>query len=239
MRPRQAVGGRDRTVHDQMPKAVVPIDQRRAAPQGTQILGYPIAGPENDLRPGHRRYNFVWYAPVDPVELADMLTDASGILHPVTIPPPLVRDEVLARMHAFARANLSRPFLKILDRSERPFFTPIYDHLSPSFVAGRVALAGDAACVARPHVGMGVTKAAADAEALARHLMQPDVATGLATYALERRAAAELALLTARRLGGYIFAAPESGPNSDGRSNPNLARIMAETAVVPAALATT
>jgi hypothetical protein len=38
-------------------------------PHGTQIIGYPIAGPGNDLRPGHRRYNFVWYAPVAEAEI--------------------------------------------------------------------------------------------------------------------------------------------------------------------------
>jgi 2-polyprenyl-6-methoxyphenol hydroxylase-like FAD-dependent oxidoreductase len=204
-------------------------------PQGTQILGYPIAGPGNDLRPGHRRYNFVWYAPVEAVELADMLTDAKGIHHPVTIPPPLVRDDVLDRMQGFARNHLAKPFLEVLARSERPFFTPIYDHLSPVFAAGRVALAGDAACVARPHVGMGVTKAAADAEALARHLTAGAVTQALAAYSTERHAAAALAHATAQRLGRYIFAAPDQGHNQDGRNNPNLARIMAETAVVPAA----
>lgn len=204
-------------------------------PQGTQILGYPIAGPGNDLRPGHRRYNFVWYAPVEASELADMLTDAKGNHHPVTIPPPLVRDDVLDRMQGFARRNLAKPFLEILARSERPFFTPIYDHLSPIFAAGCVALAGDAACVARPHVGMGVTKAAADAEALARHLSAAPVTQALAAYGAERHAAAELAHATAQRLGGYIFAGPDQGSNHDGRNNPNLARIMAETAVVPAA----
>jgi 2-polyprenyl-6-methoxyphenol hydroxylase-like FAD-dependent oxidoreductase len=204
-------------------------------PQGTQILGYPIAGPGNDLRPGHRRYNFVWYAPVEEGELADMLTDAQGIHHPVTIPPPLVRDDVLDRMQAFARRHLAKPFLEILARSERPFFTPIYDHVSPVFAAGRVALAGDAACVARPHVGMGVTKAAADAEALARHLSAAPVMDALAAYGTERHSAAALAHATAQRLGRYIFAAPDQGHNQDGRNNPNLARIMAETAVVPAA----
>lgn len=204
-------------------------------PQGTQILGYPIAGPGNDLRPGHRRYNFVWYAPVDATELADMLTDASGTQHAVTIPPPLVRDEVLARMHAFARAHLARPFLDLLASSERPFFTPIYDHLAPHFADGRVALVGDAACVARPHVGMGVTKAAADAEALARHLSEAPALDALQAYARERQAAAALAHATAQRLGSYIFAAPAKGSNHDGRNNPNLARILAETAVVPAA----
>ncbi|MBM3614460.1 MAG: FAD-dependent oxidoreductase [Alphaproteobacteria bacterium] len=204
-------------------------------PQGTQILGYPIAGPGNDLRPGHRRYNFVWYAPVDATELADMLTDPSGTQHAVTIPPPLVRDEVLARMHAFARAHLARPFLDLLASSERPFFTPIYDHLAPHFADGRVALVGDAACVARPHVGMGVTKAAADAEALARHLSEAPALDALQAYARERQAAAALAHATAQRLGSYIFAAPAKGSNHDGRNNPNLARILAETAVVPAA----
>lgn len=200
-------------------------------PQGTQILGYPIAGPGNDLRPGHRRYNFVWYAPVSPDDLREMLTDATGRLHQVTIPPPLVRDDVLARMQAFAEARLARPFVEILARSERPFFTPIYDHLSPRFDDGRVALAGDAAAVARPHVGMGVTKAAADAEALARHLSGPTVLKALPAYSDERTAAARLAVETGRRLGSYIFG--DRDGNRDGRSNPNLARIMAETAVVP------
>ena len=32
-------------------------------PENEQMLGYPVAGPDNDLRPGHRRYNFVWYRP--------------------------------------------------------------------------------------------------------------------------------------------------------------------------------
>jgi 2-polyprenyl-6-methoxyphenol hydroxylase-like FAD-dependent oxidoreductase len=130
---------------------------------------------------------------------------------------------------------LAKPFLDILARSERPFFTPIYDHLSPVFARGQVALAGDAACVARPHVGMGVTKAASDAEALARHLSNAVIPTALQSYNQERQTASALAFDTGRRLGSYIFAAPAFGKNHDGRNNPNLARIMAETAVVPAA----
>ena len=204
-------------------------------PSGTQIIGYPIAGPGNDLRPGHRRYNFVWYSPVAADDLADMLTDATGQRHDVTIPPPLVRDAVLAQMQDFARAHLPAPFLEILARSERPFFTPIYDLLSPAFAEGRVALAGDAACVARPHVGMGVTKAAGDAEALARALTVGTVPDALQRYSDERQAASRIAHETAQRLGGFIFGGG-AGTNRDGRSNPNLAAIMAETAVVPALL---
>ena len=34
-------------------------------PSQSQIIGYPIAGPNNDLSEGNRRYNFVWYASPD------------------------------------------------------------------------------------------------------------------------------------------------------------------------------
>lgn len=208
-------------------------------PSGTQIIGYPIAGPGNDLRPGHRRYNFVWYVPVAEPELADMLTDASGRTHAISIPPPLVRPEVIARGVALAKKLLPPQFVEILGKSESAFFTPIYDHLSPSFWKGRVALSGDAACVARPHVGMGVTKAACDAEALVRHLdsNQP-VNEALAAYSAERQPAGAIARQIARDLGAMIFPADDPG-NPDGRSNPNLRYIVEQTAVVPKALATT
>lgn len=200
------------------------------APSGTQIIGYPIAGPGNDLRPGHRRFNFVWYSRADAERLDDMLTDETGTRHDVSIPPPLIRETVLARMRREAAAMLPTPFVDILDRSERPFFTPIHDHLAPTFAAGRVALSGDAACAVRPHVGMGVTKAACDALALARHLDGKDVASGLQAYSAERVPAGDVARDRARRLGHYIFD-PDGGASRDGRVNPRLDEIMRTTAV--------
>lgn len=206
-------------------------------PTGTQIVGYPIAGPGNDLRPGHRRYNFVWYLPVQADALADMLTDASGTTHAISIPPPLVRPEVTRRGQQRAEDLLPPQFVEILRKSEQPFFTPIYDHVSPVFAQGRVALVGDAACVARPHVGMGVTKAACDAEALARHLSANlPVTDALAGYSAERQPAGDVAVQTARRLGAMIFAEVPGPGNADGRNNPNRETIVRETAVVPKAL---
>lgn len=206
-------------------------------PTGSQIVGYPIAGPGNDLRHGHRRYNFVWYLPVAAEALDDMLTDADGTRHTLSIPPPLVRDDVVARGEAMAADLLPPPFVEILSKSERPFFTPIYDHVAPVFAQGRVALLGDAASVARPHIGMGVTKAAADAEALARHLAAgADVPAALAAYSAERQPAAVIAVETSRALGRMIFAPPPGTDNPDGRANPHLAPLMADTAVVPPAL---
>jgi 2-polyprenyl-6-methoxyphenol hydroxylase-like FAD-dependent oxidoreductase len=111
-----------------------------------------------------------------------------------------------------------------LNWSERPFFTPIYDHHAPIMHDGRVCLAGDAACVARPHVGMGVTKAAQDALSLARH-----AGNNLSAYSDERVPASLRAHLRARELGAWIF--EDDAGNRDGTSHARLADIMRLTAV--------
>jgi 2-polyprenyl-6-methoxyphenol hydroxylase-like FAD-dependent oxidoreductase len=94
----------------------------------------------------------------------------------------------------------------------------------PTVRDGRVALSGDAACVARPHVGMGVTKAAEDALALARHADGP-----LAAYSNERVPASLRAHLRARQLGDWMQTIDAA--NSDGASHPKLSDIMRLTAV--------
>ena len=68
----------------------------------------------------------------------------------------------------------------------QPLLQAISDMETPRMVFGRVALAGDAAFVVRPHVAGGAGKAAMDAAALADSLAQTaDVAAALAHY--ERR----------------------------------------------------
>jgi len=201
-------------------------------PTGSQIIGYPIAGSGNDLREGHRRYNFVWYIGVEQAELKDMLTDDNGKYYSVSIPPPLVREDVMKRFTETARQILPANFAEILEKSEMPFFTPIYDHHSPVMGTGNVGLVGDAACVARPHVGMGVTKAACDALCLARSLdSYSTIPEALEAYSEERVAASGRAHYRARDLGATIFVDPEGG-NEDGRSNPNLYEIVSTTATI-------
>jgi len=204
-------------------------------PDSTQIIGYPIAGPDNDLRPGHLRYNFVWYSRADAKQLDNMLTDASGRRYDFSIPPPRVREDVIERMFSDAKSCLPTPFNDILAMSERPFFTPIYDHHSPQMADGRVVLVGDAACVARPHVGMGVTKAAQDALKLAKAVNAADLFTGLAEFSASRVAGSRAAFETSRWLGSLVFG-PKKGSNPDGRHHPHLMDLMRETAVLPKAL---
>ena len=203
-------------------------------PDSTQIIGYPIAGPDNVLRPGHLRYNFVWYTRASQLQLDDLLTDSTGMHHDVSIPPPLIRDDVITRMLAEARQRLPGPFIDILSVSERPFFTPIYDHHAPVMAKGRIVLTGDAACVARPHVGMGVTKAAEDALALAQAVTQADLTHGLDHFSKTRSKAAHVAFAASRHLGRLVFD-PAPGSNPDGTDHPHMRALMRDTATIPRA----
>ena len=182
-------------------------------PEGEQLLGYPVPGRDNDTEVGRRAYNIVWYQPTDAATLADISTDASGRHHGAGIPPPLIRPDVTARVKAHAEKVLAPQIAAIFSRAA-PFFQPIYDLKSPQIVFGRVALAGDAAFVARPHAGAGTTKAAIDAATLA-HCLQgagDDIALGLARYDQAQRIFGRALVDLSRQEGTYLSARlkPES-----------------------------
>jgi 2-polyprenyl-6-methoxyphenol hydroxylase-like FAD-dependent oxidoreductase len=182
-------------------------------PPYNKNIGYPIAGPDNDLRPGHRRWNWVWYRAISKPDLDNMLVDEEGVYYAVSIPPPKVRADVIARLKEDARHFLPPPMRDILFCVAKPFFTPIYDLLVDKMVYGRVALIGDAAAVARPHVGMGIAKAGTDAEVLADSLAShPDLREGLARFERERLLIAGKAVTQGRLLGEYMLdhASPET-----------------------------
>jgi 2-polyprenyl-6-methoxyphenol hydroxylase-like FAD-dependent oxidoreductase len=177
-------------------------------PPGEQMLGYPVAGPDHDLRPGHRRFNFVWYRPAaEGAALRRLLTDDTGTFHDISIPPPLIAKAVIAEMRAASEASLAPCFAEMVALTETPFFQPIYDLAVPQMTTGRVAILGDAAFVARPHVGAGVTKAAEDAVALAAALTQhADIDIALAAFDARRTAIGHRIITRARHLGAYMQA---------------------------------
>jgi 2-polyprenyl-6-methoxyphenol hydroxylase-like FAD-dependent oxidoreductase len=146
--------------------------------------------------------------------LRDISTDATGRHHALGIPPPLIRPDVIAKVKADARALLAPQMAEVFERSQ-PFFQAIYDVESPRLALGRVCLLGDAAFVARPHVGMGVTKAALDALCLANSIQRhpEDIDAALARYDQLRREFGRRCIARARRLGSYIEARsrPERG----------------------------
>jgi 2-polyprenyl-6-methoxyphenol hydroxylase-like FAD-dependent oxidoreductase len=172
---------------------------------GEHILGYPVPGGLDDLTPGCRRYSFVWYRPVDAAtSLAEMLTDATGRVHSQGIPPHLIRPEVVAALRRDAEALLPPVFAEVVRDCAQPLFQPIGDLESPIMRHGRVALLGDAAFVARPHVAKGAIKAGHDAIELAAALADANVEDGLTRYDAVRRPASALVIAESRRLGAYI-----------------------------------
>jgi 2-polyprenyl-6-methoxyphenol hydroxylase-like FAD-dependent oxidoreductase len=177
------------------------------------VLSYLQPGADDDHRAGRRRLNWLWYHPVHADELPALCTDATGRHHGTAIPPPLIRADVIAAFRAQARAILPPQFVALIEATPAPFFQPIFDLDSARIVAGRVALLGDAAFVARPHVGAGVTKAALNAAWLADALTAHPGAidAGLAAYEAPARAFGAALVARARYLGAYLEDPPRAG----------------------------
>jgi 2-polyprenyl-6-methoxyphenol hydroxylase-like FAD-dependent oxidoreductase len=174
-------------------------------PPGEHMLGYPVAGPHNDLRRGHRRYNLVWYRPADDIALRRLMTDDTGAHHPLGIPPPLISRVVVGEMRGAAETVLAPQFSDLVRLVDRPMLQAIYDIESPHMAFGRVALIGDAAFVARPHVGAGVAKAAQDALALARALDNGgDIAMALKRMEATQQPFGRRVIARARELGACL-----------------------------------
>ena len=206
-----------------------------ALPPGEQFLGYPVAGPGNDLRPGHRSWNIVWYRPADEArQMPRLLTDERGTRHELSIPPPLVARRVVREMRLAADRLLPPQFRTVMRMMGRPFLQPIYDLESARITFGRVALVGDAAFVVRPHVGGGVVKGLQDAEALAFALAgHADVESALGAYEVARMAVGRRFVAQARQLGSYLkyeFASEEERARAAHYAAPE--RVMAETALL-------
>ena len=102
-------------------------------------------------------------------DLDALMTDESGQRHE-SIPPPLIRKVHIEALRSAGARDLPPQFAEVVLRADRHLLQPIYDVESENIAFGHVALIGDAAFVARPHVGVGVLKAAQDAAALARSL---------------------------------------------------------------------
>jgi 2-polyprenyl-6-methoxyphenol hydroxylase-like FAD-dependent oxidoreductase len=203
-------------------------------PPGEQFLGYPVAGPDNNLRPCHRRFNVVWYRPADETtKLQWLLTDESGVTHAISIPPPLIRREAIAEMRSDAERLLAPQFRQIVRLIDEPILQPIYDLASPRMGFGRVAILGDAAFVARPHVAAGVSKAADDAAALAEALGgEGDVPRALQTFEAARLAENHRIIERARHLGAFLQATRTVAEEERAGRHSTDAAVLAETATL-------
>lgn len=182
-------------------------------PEGEQIIGYPVAGADRATAVGHRAYNFVWYRPAAAGDaLHSLMTDADGQHHPLGIAPNKVSWRHVARMREDAHERLAPQWAEVVQKTALPFLQPIHDLACDSLAHGRVALMGDAAFVARPHIGMGVTKAAQDAAALCDairdHGATPDALLAFEAVCLPR---GRSAVARARWLGAALEGVAPAG----------------------------
>ena len=175
-------------------------------PARSQLIAYPLTSLDDSADVGRRRYNFLWYYPVaDGADLDDVLTDRSGVTHAYSIPPPLVRPDHISRVRQNAASLLPPQFAEVVIRAKQHMVQPIYDVESRNIAFGRVALIGDAAFVARPHVGIGVLKAGEDAFALAKCLAAAgSVPDALVAYERARLPVGRDAVALGRYLGAFI-----------------------------------
>ena len=201
-------------------------------PPGEQLIGYPVAGAGNAIGRGQRRYNFVWYRPADGAALQQLMTDADGNYFPGGIAPQKVDWRHIAAARQAARQLMAPQFAELLEKTPAPFLQPIYDCASPSMSFGRLALLGDAAFVARPHVGMGVTKAAEDAMALtdciASHGATP---AALQAYEQARLAKGAAVVQRARALGSYMQSQGLDPDRSSQALRGDARKVMLDTAI--------
>lgn len=194
-----------------------------ALTDGGHWLGYLVAGPNDDLAEGKRWYNWVWYQWEDNYSLKKILTDKSGHYYSAGIPPNLITEESKSYMRQKAW-QLPSIIRELVTKTKVPFLQGIQDLCADRLAFDKVVLIGDAACTARPHVGLGVSKAASDAMALTKALLSSDREGALDDWQQSRMAYAKAAFQWSRDLGSYIGNSKKGDPTgfkADFYDNPN------------------
>jgi 2-polyprenyl-6-methoxyphenol hydroxylase-like FAD-dependent oxidoreductase len=175
--------------------------------KGSHILGYLVPGEHNNLLPGHRLYNWVWYRVADERLLAEIMTDANGHSRQYAIPEGLLAHQWLEYLHREAERLLPAPFRGVVEATEQPFAQAIRDLASDHIVAGRVVIIGDAAAIPRPHTAASTSKAAANALALAAELhgSADDIPAALARWEPPQVALGRHLRQQGSQIGNYLL----------------------------------
>jgi 2-polyprenyl-6-methoxyphenol hydroxylase-like FAD-dependent oxidoreductase len=198
-------------------------------PDGEMAFSIPMAAHDNVGR--SRRCMFVWFRPADYMStLRQWCTDATGHCHGDSIPPPLIREEVLTELKLAARNLLVPQLSALVECAREPILSAIFDLEVPRMAFGRVVLVGDSAFVARPHVGTAVTKAAQDAAALADALAGAgrNVEGALSSYESSRKQAGGELVARGRRLGAHLEPVRSSNDLPGGGARPPIETLLRE-----------
>ena len=197
-------------------------------PYNQQIASYPIAGEgENPFKIGERRINWIWYKPVPQKKLKEILLGKSGQQFEDGIPPNEIREEIVNDLFKEAEAKLPPQLVELVKITKQPLIQPIFDLKSMKMKNGRVVTIGDAAFTARPHVGMGVTKAAMDAFTLSEYLEDSSNLDDLDKWEHSRLKESQFIVNRSRKLGKYL-SIPK---NNEDLIMPNVQNVLKDTAI--------
>ncbi len=175
--------------------------------KGSHMLGYLVPGEGNDLRDGHRLYNWVWYRVADYEELARIMTDRDGKPRGFSMPEGKLLDEWKAHVYDEADEYLPPNFRAMVRATKEPFAQAIRDLTVGTMVKGRVALIGDAAFIPRPHTAASTSKAAANALSLANTLVRypEDTDAALKAWEPQQIAIGNALYQQGTRTGNYLM----------------------------------
>ena len=197
-------------------------------PYNQQIASYPIAGEgKNPFKIGERRINWIWYKPVPQKKLKEILLGKSGQQFEDGIPPNEIREEIVNDLFKEAEEKLPPQLVELVKITKQPLIQPIFDLQSMKMKNGRVVTIGDAAFTARPHVGMGVTKAAMDAFTLSEYLEDSSNLDDLDKWEHTRLKESQFIVNRSRKLGQYL-SIPK---NNEDLIMPNVQNVLKDTAI--------
>ena len=197
-------------------------------PYNQQIASYPIAGEgKNPFKIGERRINWIWYKPVPQKKLQEILLGKSGQQFEDGIPPNEIREEIVNDLFKEAEEKLPPQLVELVKITKQPLIQPIFDLQSIKMKNGRVVTIGDAAFTARPHVGMGVTKAAMDAFTLSEYLEDSSNLDDLDKWEHSRLKESQFIVNRSRKLGQYL-SIPK---NNENLIMPNVQNVLKDTAI--------
>lgn len=147
--------------------------------------------------------NWMWYANLNESALARLLTDRHGRKHRWSLPPGTLSPAAEDELRAMSAARLPAWMDELVSATETLFLQPIFDGVATQTVGSGLALVGDAAHLAVPHVGAGVTLAVEDSFTLAEALADNSgsLASRLGAWSASRRATVTERLSLALRLG--------------------------------------
>jgi 2-polyprenyl-6-methoxyphenol hydroxylase-like FAD-dependent oxidoreductase len=189
---------------------------------GGHAIIYLMPGGDGRTGAGERRVNWAIYG--SPPAGPDF-TEAHSI------PPGEVPGVLAARLEEITDRDLPTAWAEVVRAGGPDVLSvqPIYDHVVPSFVTGRVVLVGDAATLSRPHTAGGATKAMQEALAFeaagSTHGSWPEL---LAAFDAARRPAATEIVETSRLLGhGLVEHSPDWKVLSDQQAADFIAGLIA------------